>query len=60
MEQSNILRGKKTLLKNHQLQSWTEKLKMKGHVGLQVFNLDYPGLKKKIPLTLKKPIQNWL
>ena len=37
---------KKTLLKLHQLQSWSEKLNMKGHGGLQVFNLDNPGIKK--------------
>ena len=40
---------KKTLLKLYQLQSWSEKLKMKGHVGLQVFNFDNPGLKKFFP-----------
>ena len=40
---------KKTLLKLHQLQSWLEKLKVKGHGGLQVFNLDNPGIKKFFP-----------
>ena len=47
VEQTNILRGrKKTLLKLYRLQSWSEKLKMKGHGGLQEFNLDNPGIKK--------------
>ena len=34
---------------------------MKGHVGLQVFNFDNPGLKKFfLWLWKKKPCQNWL